>query len=69
MFATRLCLKAWKPTWGSFFAVTGRSQFRLTLFGKICSPAVLRRLSALAKSDLHRLAITLPKCEPNLLAR
>jgi hypothetical protein len=28
-----------------------------------------RRLSALAKSELHRLAITLPKCEPNLLAR
>jgi hypothetical protein len=41
MFATRLCLKAWKPTWGSFFAVTGRSQFRLTLFGKICTPAIL----------------------------
>ena len=28
-----------------------------------------RRLSALAKSDLRSLAITLPKCEPNLLAR
>lgn len=28
-----------------------------------------RRLSALAKSDQRSLAITLPKCEQNLLAR